>query len=74
MSCRTGPLRAARPLRGVCTDLARIISKETPVGRPEHREDPRGSPHRDKIYPPRSGRAARSGPVRQGVSLERVSQ
>jgi hypothetical protein len=33
MSCRTGPLRVARPLRGGCTGLAGMILGGPPVGR-----------------------------------------
>jgi hypothetical protein len=33
MSCRTGPLRVARPLRGVCTGHAGTIIFGPPVGR-----------------------------------------
>jgi hypothetical protein len=33
MSCRTGPRRVERPLRGVYTDLAKAIFCGPPVGR-----------------------------------------
>ena len=43
MSCRTGPLRVGRPLRGVHTGLAGMISIGPPVGR-DHRFRPTGGP------------------------------
>ena len=41
LSCRTGPLRVGRPLRGVCTGLARINSLGPPVGRDDLSSDQR---------------------------------
>jgi hypothetical protein len=41
MSCRTGPLRVERPLRGVYAGLAGIISIGPPVGRDDLSSDQR---------------------------------
>src|ERR1700722_13142794 len=41
MSCRTGPLRVARPLRGVYTGLGMISGRGPPVGRDDLSSDQR---------------------------------
>ncbi len=67
MSCRTGPLRVGRPLRGVYTGLGRIILKGLRVAQDTIPANGRASNpfHHDKVYPPRSGRSPRRRPVRQ---------
>jgi hypothetical protein len=73
MSCRTGPLRVARPLRGVYTGLGEMIFVGPPVGRkkdnPDQREDLCCFFHPDKLKRRANARPTRSGPVRQDIGL-----
>jgi hypothetical protein len=64
VSCRTGPLRVVRPLRGVCTLLWLGDDGGPPVGRNVLNSRPSGAPG-EAVYKSRSDRPPRSGPVRQ---------
>jgi hypothetical protein len=78
MSCRTGPLRVERPLRGVYTGLAGMIFLGPPVGReiidPDQREGLCCLFHPDKLKRRANARPTRSGPVRQDISLYTLSE
>ena len=71
MSCRTGPLRVGRPLRGLYTFLATAIFCGPPVGRkmndPDQREDQCGLFCQDQLKRRANARPTRSGPVRQDM-------
>src|SRR3984885_9027605 len=71
MSCRTGPLRVERPLRGGYTGFAAAIICWPPVGRhiydSDQREDRCSSFFLDKLKRRANARPTRSGPVRQDI-------
>src|SRR6267378_2626220 len=71
-SCRTGPLRVGRPLRGAYTGLARRSALVLPLVAKDYsdqREDQCRSLYRGKLKRRVNARATRSGPVRQDRSL-----
>jgi hypothetical protein len=78
MSCRTGPLRVGRPLRGVYTGLAEMIGNGPPVGRemndPDQREGRSNSFRPDKLRRRANARPTRSGPVRQDTVSNQLGQ
>jgi hypothetical protein len=71
LSCRTGPLRVVRPLRGAYTRLEEIIFFGPTVGReindPGQRPGRCGLFHPDKLKRRANARPTRSGPVRQDI-------
>jgi hypothetical protein len=69
MSCRTGPLRVARPLRGVYTlsrqDQAIVVLPLVGMIVADQREAHNRLPPQDKLKRRANARPTRSGPVRQ---------
>jgi hypothetical protein len=73
VSCRTGPLRVGRPLRGVYTlsrkDNLLWSSRWSEEDDPDQREGPGNPFSQEKIKRRANARPTRSGPVRQDMSF-----